>query len=229
MQFCRAMLDLEELCRKLDRSDDAQRFAGLHSAMAGAINEHAWDGAWYARAFDDDGLPIGVAGAEHQAIDLVPQSWSVLGKVAPVDRAERAMRSADDKLNTRYGMALLWPPYDGVDERVQGTSTFVPGSKETRIADEVRRAHGAHVTVLFGERERAPLVPVAYEHPLLEKQSDVLLERAERGVSELLADLALSGRNPVFGPVTTDEVGYLFLPGSERQRHNLLGSQAHSP
>ena len=130
MQFCRAMLDLEELCRKLDRSDDAQRFAGLHSAMAGAINEHAWDGAWYARAFDDDGLPIGVAGAEHQAIDLVPQSWSVLGKVAPVDRAEQAMRSADDKLNTRYGMALLWPPYDGVDERVQGTSTFVPGSKE---------------------------------------------------------------------------------------------------
>jgi cellobiose phosphorylase len=27
-------------------------------------------------------------------------------------------------------MALLWPPYDGGDERVRGTSTFVPGAKE---------------------------------------------------------------------------------------------------
>ena len=41
-----------------------------------AVNEHAWDGAWYARAFDDDGLPIGVSGAAHHAIDLIPQSWS---------------------------------------------------------------------------------------------------------------------------------------------------------
>ena len=130
MQFCKAILDLEELCNQLDRSADARRFAGIHAAMATAINDNAWDGAWYARAFDDDGLPVGVSGAAHQAIDLIPQSWSVLGGVAPLERAEQAMRSADEKLNTKFGIALMWPPYDGADARILGTSTYVPGAKE---------------------------------------------------------------------------------------------------
>ena len=130
MQFCKAMRDLQELCVKLDRPADARRFAGIHAAVSRTINENAWDGAWYTRAFDDDGLPIGVSGAPHHAIDLIAQSWSVLGEVAPPERAVQAMRSADEKLNTKYGIALLWPPYDGSDDRVRGTSTYVPGAKE---------------------------------------------------------------------------------------------------
>jgi cellobiose phosphorylase len=130
MQFCRAMLDLAELCARTRRHDEARRFAGLHLSMAAAINENAWDGAWYIRSFDDDGRPIGVAGAAHHAIDLITQSWSLMGQVAPRERAERAMASADEKLGTGLGLALLWPPYDGFDERVCGTSTFVPGAKE---------------------------------------------------------------------------------------------------
>ena len=130
MQFCRAMLDLAQLCERIDRPADGRRFAGLHASMAAAINENAWDGAWYTRAFDDDGLPIGVSGAAHHAIDLITQSWCVLGEVAPPERAEQAMASADEKLNTKYGVALLWPPYDGADDRVRGTSTYVPGAKE---------------------------------------------------------------------------------------------------
>jgi cellobiose phosphorylase len=130
MQLCLAMLDLAELCSRLGRGEEARRFVELHRAMAAAINEHAWDGEWYLRSFDDDGLPIGVSGAAHHAIDLIPQSWSVIGRVASPERAERAMASADEKLNTKFGLALMWPPYDGGDPRVAGTSTYVPGAKE---------------------------------------------------------------------------------------------------
>jgi cellobiose phosphorylase len=130
MQFCRAMLDLTELCEKVGRRAEAERFAGLHESMAAIINDEAWDGGWYMRSFDDDGLPIGVAGSEHHAIDLIPQSWSVIGDVAPTERAEKAMAAADEKLNTKFGLALIWPPYNGGDDRVCGISTFVPGSKE---------------------------------------------------------------------------------------------------
>jgi len=130
MQFCRAMLDLAGTCEQTGRAADAIRFAGLHASMAARVNEVAWDGAWYTRSFDDDGEPVGVSGAAHQAIDLIPQSWCVLGEVAPRDRAEQAMHSADEKLNTPYGVALLWPPYDGADDRIRGTSTYVPGAKE---------------------------------------------------------------------------------------------------
>jgi cellobiose phosphorylase len=130
MQFCRALLDLAELCGVIDRPAEARRFAGIHAAMVKAINDHAWDGAWYARAFDDDGLPLGVSGAEHQAIDLIPQSWCVLGEAAPPERAALAMASAEEKLNTKFGLALMAPPYNGADDRVRGTSTYVPGAKE---------------------------------------------------------------------------------------------------
>ncbi len=130
MQFCRAALDLAGVCRRIGRLDEAERLAGLHASMAEAINRSCWDGAWYLRAFDDQGLPLGTAGAAHHAIDLIPQSWSVMGEVATRDRATAAMDSADEKLNSKFGLALIWPPYDGGDDRVRGISTFVPGAKE---------------------------------------------------------------------------------------------------
>jgi cellobiose phosphorylase len=130
MQFCRATLDLTALCDHLHRSEDAVRFRRLHAEMAAAVNASAWDGAWYARAFDDEGRPIGVASEVRHRINLVPQSWSVIGEVAPPERAEIAMRSAHDLLDTPYGLSALWPPYDGGDPRVNGTATYPPGAKE---------------------------------------------------------------------------------------------------
>jgi cellobiose phosphorylase len=130
MQFCRTLLDLAELTDHLGNDADSRRFRAWHAEMAAALNEHAWDGDWYARAFDDEGRPIGVAAEAVHQINLNPQTWSVLGEVAPAERAERAMHAAHELLNTPYGLSLLRPPYDGGDERVRGTSTFPPGAKE---------------------------------------------------------------------------------------------------
>ena len=130
MLFCRTVLDLAGVCGHTGRSAEAARLADLHAAMAGIVNAVAWDGDWYARAFDDDGLPIGVAAEERHRINLNPQTWSVIGEVAPRARAERALESAERLLATPYGTTMLWPPYDGGDERVRGTSTYPPGAKE---------------------------------------------------------------------------------------------------
>jgi N,N'-diacetylchitobiose phosphorylase len=130
MLFCRAVLDLAELAGHLGKTDDAARFRALHTEMAGAVNEHAWDGSWYARSYDDEGRPIGVASETVHRINLNPQTWSVFGELAPRERAEQAMRAAHEHLNTPYGLTLMRPPYDGLDPRVQGTSTFPPGAKE---------------------------------------------------------------------------------------------------
>ena len=130
MQFCRTVLDLAELCRHASRSAEAVRLRDLHAEMAALVNAVAWDGSWYARAFDDDGMPIGVAGEERHRINLNPQTWSVIGEVAPRGRAEQALWSVEEHLATPFGTALLWPPYDGGDDRVRGTSTYPPGAKE---------------------------------------------------------------------------------------------------
>jgi len=128
MQLCRALLDLAELAGELGR--EAEGFRALARETAAAVEEHCWDGAWYARAFDDDGRPVGVAAEERHRINMNPQTWCVIGETAPSERAERALRSMEEHLGTELGIALLDPPYDGGDERVAGTATYPPGAKE---------------------------------------------------------------------------------------------------
>jgi cellobiose phosphorylase len=130
MLLCRTALDLADVCRHVGRAAEAAAFRDLHAETARIVNAVAWDGRWYARAYDDDGLPIGVSGEVRHRINLNPQTWCVLGEVAPPDRAEEALRSAEELLGTPFGTALLWPPYDGGDDRVRGTSTYPPGAKE---------------------------------------------------------------------------------------------------
>jgi cellobiose phosphorylase len=130
MQFCRAVLDLADLSRHMGRLDESARFADLHREMAACVNDVAWDGSWYARAFDDEGRPIGVASETTHRINLNPQTWAIIGEVAPPERAGCALDAVRELLETPFGTALLWPPYDGGDDRVRGTATYPPGAKE---------------------------------------------------------------------------------------------------
>jgi cellobiose phosphorylase len=130
MQFCRANRDLSELADEVGRRAEAKAWRASAAEMAAAVNEHAWDGEWYARAFDDEGLPIGVSAEAVHRINMNPQTWAVLGEVAPRGRAELALESMHARLATEFGIALLDPPYDGGSARVRGTSTYPPGAKE---------------------------------------------------------------------------------------------------
>jgi cellobiose phosphorylase len=73
---------------------------------------------------------VGASAETHHKIGLNTQTWAVLGEIGRPDRLARALESADEKLNTPYGLRLMWPPYDGAQERVGGTTTYPPGVKE---------------------------------------------------------------------------------------------------
>jgi cellobiose phosphorylase len=130
MQFCRAVLDLAELCDHLGKTTEAARFRSLHAEMAGIIDATSWDGSWYMRSYDDEGRPVGQSSARVHKIALNPQTWSVIGELGDLDRQRKAMESAHDKLNTPFGLRLIWPPYDRYEASIQGTTTFPPGAKE---------------------------------------------------------------------------------------------------
>jgi cellobiose phosphorylase len=98
--------------------------------MAEIINRVAWDGEWYSRAYDDEGRAVGVKSEENQKIALNTQTWAVLGEVAPPERAKAAMESAHKKLNSKFGLAILWPSYTKGNDRIRGTPTYPPGAKE---------------------------------------------------------------------------------------------------
>ncbi len=130
MMFCRALNDLAELCEYLGLGEEVKHYLNLRDDMAARINEHTWDGAWYIRAYDDQGKAVGSHTETYQQISLNTQTWALIGGVATPERAKMAMESAHQKLNTQYGFALMTPVYRGYNPRIGGTTTYPPGAKE---------------------------------------------------------------------------------------------------
>jgi cyclic beta-1,2-glucan synthetase len=64
-----------------EQRGDAELAARMRSQadqLRAAIEEHAWDGEWYLRAWFDDGTPLGSKVNDECRIDSLPQSWAVL-------------------------------------------------------------------------------------------------------------------------------------------------------
>ncbi len=96
------------------------------------IEEHAWDGAWYRRAYFDDGTPLGTAQAEECRIDSLSQSWSILSGAGDVERSKTAMEAVDHYLVRRDSrlIQLLDPPFDKSSLNPGYIRGYVPGVRE---------------------------------------------------------------------------------------------------
>ncbi len=136
------------------RSRGDEAFAAECDAQRERLREnielHGWDGAWYRRAFFDDGAMLGSAANTECRIDSIAQSWSVLSGVGSPQRAQTAMNSLDRHLVRRDAglVQLLDPPFDtsGLDPGyIRG---YVPGVREnggqyTHAAIWAAMAHAA--------------------------------------------------------------------------------------
>jgi cellobiose phosphorylase len=101
-------------------------------ALRAALEEHAWDGQWYRRAYFDDGTPLGSATNDECQIDSIAQSWAVISAAADPGRARQAMAAVQERLvRAGEGLILLFdPPFDrGVLEPgyIKG---YLPGIRE---------------------------------------------------------------------------------------------------
>lgn len=96
------------------------------------IEEHAWDGQWYRRAYFDNGEPLGSASNPECQIDSIPQSWSVLSRAADPARSRRAMAAVDRHLVKRdIGVIQLFdPPFDKSRLDPGYVKGYVPGVRE---------------------------------------------------------------------------------------------------
>jgi cellobiose phosphorylase len=80
---------------------DAKRLAEIVEATA-------WDGAWYRRAYFDDGTPIGSKENVEAFIDSLTQSWAIIAGMANPERAAMALNSAQEYLvKTKENLVLL--------------------------------------------------------------------------------------------------------------------------
>jgi cellobiose phosphorylase len=100
--------------------------------LKGAIDEHGWDGAWYRRAYFDDGTPLGSAQNVECQIDAIAQSWSVLSGLNEPQRAQQAMAALEQRLvRPKDGIIqLLDPPFDQSGPNPGYIRGYVPGVRE---------------------------------------------------------------------------------------------------
>jgi len=124
-----------ELAMQVDHPEISEEMKAAASTLAGAINDHGWDGKWYRRAFDDDGIPVGseklpVEDRGEGRIFLNPQSWALISGVADEARAETAVDSALGHLDVGYGMVLNAPSFTRLIPRIGQITAMTPGFYE---------------------------------------------------------------------------------------------------
>ncbi len=129
--FLYACRELAGLHRHLGRPGDADRVEGVYDDMLRAVEEHAWDGAWYLRAFDAGGAPVGSNGSEEGKIFVESQGWCVLGGAGRDNgRARAALESVHRNLFTDHGIVLHQPAYTRYHPELGEITSYPPGYKE---------------------------------------------------------------------------------------------------
>lgn len=126
--LCYALKNTAEMAERL-LQDAAVRDEMLErrDRMVKAINEQAWDGAWYLAAINDYNEKVGSHEEEEGRIYLNSQTWAILAEVAEGERAKQCIESVDQYLDSDYGPLTLYPTYTKFNNRIGRLTSFIPG------------------------------------------------------------------------------------------------------
>ena len=106
---------MEQLTQLLPDADLSycEELSAFRSRLVDAIQHNAWDGAWFLRAYYDNGDPMGSRNNTECQIDLISQAWSILTDVATPAQKESVMRETDNRLVNREHeiIQLLTPAF----------------------------------------------------------------------------------------------------------------------
>ena len=128
----RVLARFAEVARLHGDAAFAQRCDEEIAKLRAALEQHGWDGAWYRRAYFDDGTPLGSSGNDECRIDSIAQSWSVLSGIASPERRQQAMDALDAHLVRRDAglVQLLRPPFDKSALDPGYIKGYLPGVRE---------------------------------------------------------------------------------------------------
>jgi len=155
--FVSVLRAFADLADQHSRPEDASWCRERAEDLRVALEANAWDGAWYRRAYFDDGTPLGSAQNDECQIDAIPQAWAVISGVANGANVQSAMHAVqerlvrvDDKL-----IQLFDPPFDKGALQPGYIKGYVPGIRENGGQYTHAAAWVALATALQGRGDRA--------------------------------------------------------------------------
>ena len=123
--------DYVEICRRTNRKEEAEYAEKEIAVMTDAVNQYGWDGNWFIRAYDAYGKKIGSNECEDGKIFIESNGFSVMAGIGIEDgRAEKALDSVKEHLDTKYGIVLQQPAYKEYHLELGEITSYPPGYKE---------------------------------------------------------------------------------------------------
>jgi cellobiose phosphorylase len=155
--LCAVLTQFRVLAQQRNDTSFAARCASEAARLREAIEQTAWDGDWYRRAWFDDGSPLGSAENAECRIDSIAQSWSVLSGAGDAHRARKAMDAVDRLLVREEGalIQLLDPPFDRAEPNPGYIRGYLRGVRENGGQYTHAAVWAAMAFAAVGDAERA--------------------------------------------------------------------------
>lgn len=129
MLIGKAYDDMVRLSCAISDFSYAEELSHAKQALVELVNQVAYNGEYYVRAFSKFGI-VGDKTCENGGkIYVNPQSWAILADMCPEDRKQSVLK-AIDAMETEDGLPMCTPSYATYDESVGRMSGMLPGVYE---------------------------------------------------------------------------------------------------
>ena len=119
------------LLSRIGKEDRAKEVTAEVDKMIAAVEDKGWDGEWFVRAYDAYSNPVGSKVCEEGQIYIEPQGMCVMAGIGVENgKAEKALKSVEEKLDTKFGITLLQPAYTKYHVELGEITSYPPGYKE---------------------------------------------------------------------------------------------------
>lgn len=150
-----ALNEWSEICRRANRSQDAEIYERLADNCNESANKHLWQTDRYARGITDDGNLFGIESDPEGKLFLNPQSWAILSGAADTERQKSILKLVEDNLSTPYGLMLLAPAFTSMREDIGRVTQKFPGSAENGSVYNHASAFYIYALFQIGECDKA--------------------------------------------------------------------------
>ena len=129
--FIRAAQDMLPMALQQEGEKAVQVYLDAMAQMEHAVWAAGWDGAWFRRAYDDSGEPVGSRECPEGQIFIEPQGMCVMAGLGIANgKARQALDAVAERLATPHGILLLQPGYTHYYLNLGEITSYPPGYKE---------------------------------------------------------------------------------------------------